>query len=158
MRDLPRATNFLKIEPKNLQPDGVKKKPPLSQSAVVCKSEKMCMRESMTSDISSSRPNSTASEGDRSTDDDDDEDDDEDEQQEEDDDDQEEEDEDEEEESGDKSTTSVSAGDDNDGEEEDDGDESSLDEEGPSRKQLDPISEEATIVKRSSDEENGYLF
>lgn len=81
MRELPKASS-VKFETKKLIPDGNRKKPPLSlssnQSAGVLTAGSVSTngngtstRESITSDVSSSRPNSTASEGGASTDDDD---------------------------------------------------------------------------------------
>lgn len=93
MRELPRSS-VVKFVPRKLIPDGNSKKPPIScGNGVVVQQEKTTsvanvtavsvsnenissagVRESIVSDISSSRPNSTASERSLSTEDDDDDD------------------------------------------------------------------------------------
>lgn len=115
MRELPRAT--LKVAQKNLIPDGNRKKPPISNISPPKEITIRTPRESVTSDLSSSRPNSTASEG-CSTDDD-----------------------------NNDGTTECSES----------GQESSSEEfDGENRAALDPISEEASLAKRSEDD--GYLI
>lgn len=117
MRELPRTT--LKAVQKNLIPDGNRKKPPISNISPPKEITIRTPRESATSDLSSSRPNSTASEGGCSTDDD-----------------------------NNDGTTECSES----------GHESSSDEfGGENRAALDPISEEASLhAKRSEDD--GYLI
>lgn len=117
MRELPRTT--LKVVQKNLIPDGNRKKPPISNISPPKEITTRTARESVTSDLSSSRPNSTASEGGCSTDDE-----------------------------NNDGTTECSES----------GQESSSDEfgGGENRCALDPISEEASLAKRSEDD--GYLI
>ncbi len=117
MRELPRTT--LKVVQKNLIPDGNRKKPPISNISPPKEITARTARESVTSDLSSSRPNSTASEGGCSTDDE-----------------------------NNDGTTECSES----------GQESSSDEfgGGENRCALDPISEEASLAKRSEDD--GYLI
>lgn len=116
MRELPRTT--LKVAQKNLIPDGNRKKPPISNISPPKEIMIRTPRESVTSELSSSRPNSTASEGGGSTDDD-----------------------------NNDGTTECSES----------GHESSSDEFGcENRAVLDPISEEASLAKRSEDD--GYLI
>lgn len=115
MRELPRT---LKVAQKNLIPDGNRKKPPISNISPPKEITIRTARDSATSDLSSSRPNSTASEGGCSTDDD-----------------------------NNDGTTECSES----------GHESSSDEfgGGDNRAALDPISEEASLAKRSEDD--GYF-
>lgn len=115
MRELPRTT--LKVAQKNLIPDGNRKKPPISNVSPPKEITTRTPRESVTSDLSSSRPNSTASEGGCSTDDENNE-----------------------------GTTECSES----------GHESSSDDFGGDNRPLDPISEEASLAKRSEDD--GYLI
>lgn len=119
MRELPRTT--LKVVQKNLIPDGNRKKPPISNVSPPKEITPRTQRESVTSDLSSSRPNSTASEGGCSTDDD-----------------------------NNDGTTECSES----------GRDSSSDDFGgenpDNRAALDPISEEASLAKRSEDD--GYLI
>lgn len=117
MRELPRTT--LKVVQKNLIPDGNRKKPPISNVSPPKDITPRTQRESVTSDVSSSRPNSTASEG-CSTDDD-----------------------------NNDGTTECSES----------GRDSSSDDFGVENRAvlaLDPISEEASLAKRSEDD--GYLI
>lgn len=131
MKELPRTNGKVA----NLLADGVRKKPPLS----------MKVRDTVRTDLSSSRPNSTASEGGASTDGDDEE----------------------------NLTTECSESchdDDEEDDEEDDDEEdendddddeglTSSEEEGVGRGvPLDPISEEASLILKQSDEEHGYIF
>lgn len=67
MRELPRTA--LKAVQKNLIPDGNRKKPPISNISPPKEITIRTPRESVASELSSSRPNSTASEGGCSTDD-----------------------------------------------------------------------------------------
>lgn len=116
MREIPRTA--LKVAHKNLIPDGNRKKPPISNISPPKEITARTPRESVTSELSSSRPNSTASEGGCSTDDE-----------------------------NNDGTTECSES----------GHESSSDEFGcENRAVLDPISEEASLAKRSEDD--GYLI
>ncbi|XP_037051870.1 liprin-beta-1 isoform X4 [Bradysia coprophila] len=113
MRELPRTT--LKMVQKNLIPDGNRKKPPISNVSPPKDIATRTARESVTSDLSSSRPNSTASEGGCSSDDE-----------------------------NNDGTTECSES----------GHESSSDDfGGENRTALDPISEEASLAKRSEDDD-----
>lgn len=115
MRELPRST--IKVVQKNLIPDGNRKKPPISNISPPKEITIKSARESVTSELSSSRPNSTASEGGCSTDDE-----------------------------NNDGTTECSES----------GHESSSDDYGiENRTALDPISEEASLAKRSEDD--GYF-
>ncbi|KAJ6648060.1 hypothetical protein Bhyg_03285 [Pseudolycoriella hygida] len=114
MRELPRTT--LKVMQKSLIADGNRKKPPISNISPPKEISTRTQRESVTSDLSSSRPNSTASEGGCSTDD----------------------------ENNDGTTECSECS---------EGHESSSDEfGGENRMGLDPISEEASLAKRSEDD------
>lgn len=116
MRELPRST--LKVVQKNLIPDGNRKKPPISNVSPPKEITPRTQRESANSDLSSSRPNSTASEGGCSTD----------------------------EENNDGTTEGSESGQES----------SSDDFGGENRAALDPISEEASLAKRSEDD--GYFI
>lgn len=134
MREIPRTTNVKVLPAKTLLPDCVRKKPPISNL-----NKKENIRESVTRDISSSRPNSTASSEDDGHEEDDDDDDEEDD--DEDDDDDEEND----------GTTECSGSYQED-------ESTSSEAEVVGGIPLDPISEEASLIIKQSDEENGYFI